>query len=391
MEFIVILSIIGLNFFIGASVFIFHSLGIDLFNLYYPFEVLLGVVSLIYFSYKIVIRGRIKKSNLLLVAFIILIVISFLVSSHKTDKLVITNFLLFFTWSVPAALCGIYVSDFSKERLEKYFKIIYIAMFVFLLGGVMIPHLLGVFSYPYYMGVMNYQNATYIAAFTAGLGLYFLSEKNTLYNTLFLVSFLILTYIVTIASGRGGMLLLLVYITVFFARFLLDRKIHIFYRILLLFVLIGSFLLLFNVVEQIDKSGRIFSYIDDNGISLENASGRDEVIEDNIKAFKGSPLIGYGFFNYYQLTFSVPHNLFFEVLLISGLIGFSLFIIFILYMIIKYLKVYSDSHPDKLVGFIFLYPLVLLMFSTNFLIVSEFWFATFYILSRSNKSNFYLD
>ncbi|HGO2135152.1 TPA: O-antigen ligase family protein, partial [Staphylococcus aureus] len=46
---------------------------------------------------------------------------------------------------------------------------------------------------------------------------------------------------------------------------------------------------------------------------------------------------------------------------------------------------YDPNTIDLLVMFIAIYPITLLMFSSNYLVVSEFWFVLFYFITKGRR------
>ena len=76
-----------------------------------------------------------------------------------------------------------------------------------------------------------------------------------------------------------------------------------------------------------------------------------------------------------------------EILLISGVIGLLISLVICYFLIKKYIKNFEENSPDRLVGYIFLYPITMLMFSTNFLVVSELWFVIFYVLAKYKEQS----
>lgn len=384
MKQIIFVSIFSMNIFILISAFFLQNLKLDITFLYYPFCILIALLSYGVILLKMIKSKRIKISFFYLFLFIALLIISFLSSEFKNDDIVKVNFYLFFIWSAPAALAGIYFSDIDKNDFEKLTRKLYYFNSFFIIFTILIPFIRSNLEKPISLGLMNYQNITYITAFTIGLGLYFINSESEK-SLKFIILNIILLPVIFIGAGRGGTLVLIVYVLITLINILRNKKIKMHYKFFIsLFSIIGCFIF-YQLSMIFDKDNRIFAYITADGINLdEGASGRNIVYEMDIDAIAKSPIFGYGFFNYYQLTYSVPHNLFLEILLIGGILLGVVFIFFLLFLIIKIIRNYSDISSDKLILYIAVYPIMLLMFSTNFLVVSEFWFFIFYFISKSN-------
>ncbi|MFC6118610.1 O-antigen ligase family protein [Macrococcoides bohemicum] len=390
MKHILFISIFTLNIFILCSAFVLQNFNQDILFIYYPFCIVFAILNYICFIILTLKYFKLKRTFIYLLLFSLLLIISFVISDFNNTDIVKINFYLFFVWSVPAAIAGIYFSDIDRKEFEKLIKKLYFFNSLLITLTILIPYLLSKLEKPINLGLMNYQNITYITAFTIGLGLYFIISDSYKRNVIYIIMNLILLPVIFIGAGRGGTLVLIVYVLITLLNIFKNRNIKFIYKLFTgIFTLVMCFLF-YQLSAILDKDNRIFAYITSDGINLdEGASGRNIVYEMDIDAISNSPLLGYGFFNYYQLTYSVPHNLFLEILLIGGfLLGF-IFILFMIYFVFKIYVNYSDEYPDKLVLYICVYPLLLLMFSTNFLIVSEFWFFIFYFISRLKNGRLY--
>ncbi|MCD0796307.1 O-antigen ligase family protein, partial [Staphylococcus aureus] len=54
-------------------------------------------------------------------------------------------------------------------------------------------------------------------------------------------------------------------------------------------------------------------------------------------------------------------------------------------LVYKMIRNYDPNTIDLLVMFIAIYPITLLMFSSNYLVVSEFWFVLFYFITKGRR------
>ncbi|WP_387044931.1 O-antigen ligase family protein [Mammaliicoccus sciuri] len=270
----------------------------------------------------------------------------------------------------------------SKYTIDKFFKVIFFIFSICIVNIILIPYIMG--DLPSYInfGLLNYQNASYISAFIVGIGLYFLTESNIKYKALYLIFICLLLPVIFIAAGRGGAVLLILYILLTTVNIIVKKSIPLVNKIIIIGMVATGSITFITTAISLDDTGRTFSYITADGLDLNNTSGREDVYKSDINTIKNSPIIGYGLFNYYHLVNNIPHNIIMEILLISGVIGLSISIVICYFLFKKYVKNFEENSPDRLVGYIFLYPITMLMFSSNFLIVSELWFVIFYVLAK---------
>ena len=74
------------------------------------------------------------------------------------------------------------------------------------------------------------------------------------------------------------------------------------------------------------------------------------------------------------------------MLLSFGFVGLIIILFALVLMAINFIKNYDSKSIDLLVIFIAIYPITLLMFSSNYLVTSEFWFVLFYFLTKGRKN-----
>lgn len=387
MKYIYLLSIISMNVFIIVSTFLKESLNINIDSLYYKVVLFISLFTILYFIAQIFIYKKINKKVVYLLIIIATISFSYYLSPFNSTELAEKNFVFFLMWSIPASLCGIMVAKSSKYIIDKFFKIIFFVLSTCIINIIIVPYIIG--DLPSYInfGLLNYQNVSYITAFIIGIGLYFITDSNIKFKILYLIFICLLLPVIFIAAGRGGAVLLILYILFTTVNIILKRGIPLINKILIIIlVAIGSIIFITTAIT-LDNTGRTFSYITADGLDLNNTSGREDVYEADINFIKNSPILGYGFFNYYHLVNNIPHNIIMEILLISGVIGLLISLGICYFLIKKYIKNFERNSPDRLVGYIFLYPITMLMFSTNFLVVSEFWFVIFYVLAKYKEQS----
>lgn len=376
---ILLISIVSINLFVLLNTFVYSTLSINLDNLYSGTMVAIAIVIYIYFIFRTLQIREITRSTLILIVIIFIVVIFGF--SNIREESVRSTFIYFFIWGVPAALSGIMLSKLDKNILYRFFNIYFI--FSSLIFIILVIYY-GYSSFTTSLTLLtNHQQISYLSAISFGLGIYFYNSNKSLSVRCIYIIFILNNLMVCFASGgRGGVVLLIVYISLFIFKNLISLK------FLNSFLLIAAVSLALFLNSENIINDRTFSYISDDGISLSGSSGRDVVYGTALDYIVEKPILGYGLFGYYDLFHGTPHNIFLEVLLISGIIGLLIFIILCAYFIMTIWKKLKNESVDYLVVFIFLYPAVMLLFSGNFLIVSELWFMVFYILSvRSGVIN----
>lgn len=351
---------------------------------YYIFLIIVSSITIIFALKEIVTKKQIPIALMILVAITGFVTISYLITDYKYDRLPLNNFILFLIWAVPASVCGIYFRKITKRKVIQFFKAIFFLFSISLILIVLIPYLLGTLPTYINFGLMNYQNISYISSFTMGLGIYFISDKLVKHKLMYLILIFTLLPVIFIAGGRGGAVLFILYIIVTMISMLIGKKTSLVKKISINFsiIILSAIAILIFI-----KSGntRTFSYISSNGLTFEGTSGRGDIYALAILYIKEHLLTGYGLFNYYHLIDNIPHNLILEILLAFGIIGFIFILLFVSVLIYKFIKYFDTEGLDKLIIYIGLYPFVLLMFSSNFLVVSEFWFVLFYLISKSKR------
>ncbi|HGZ9146378.1 TPA: O-antigen ligase family protein, partial [Staphylococcus aureus] len=250
---------------------------------------------------------------------------------------------------------------------------------------ILIPKLTGEIPSYINFGLMNYQNASYLSAFTAGLGIYFIMKGSVKHKWIYVLFTIIDIPIVFIPGGRGGAILLILYGLFAFILITFKRGIPIAVKsIMYIFALSISSVLIYFLFTK-GSNTRTFSYLQGGTLNLEGTSGRGPIYEKGIYFIQQSPLLGYGPFNYYKLIGNIPHNIIIELILSFGLLGFFIIMICILLLVYKMIRNYDPNTIDLLVMFIAIYPITLLMFSSNYLVVSEFWFVLFYFITKGRR------
>lgn len=312
-------------------------------------------------------------------------------------------FQIFLVYSVPAIFIGANVA--YEDELMKTFKFIHLFTIVISVGILIsIPQSLTIGRVV--LGSTNYQEISYMSAFSVGVLLYkllfkpnfvfpFLKENYFKYIEIFLL--IVLGVNVFLSGGRGGVLLLIVNIVVIFVLYFETRKmlakglLYVGIVFLILIPIIGSVIASNDELSAIFEYGfgRAFEYVSESGgLDLEGASDRDLHYKWAVERI-GENAFGYGFFRSYGL-FIYPHNFFLEVVLDGGIIYLS-FVILISVFCFNKLKMMIKENVD-FYCFIPLvtYPVVMLFFSSTYKHCGMFWFCLSFIMSyiiRSRELN----
>lgn len=388
MKYIFLLSIISMNFFIVISTFLNEVLKINIYPYYFITMVVIAAFTILYAFVKIGMDKAIPVKLFYVLLLFLVVTVSYAISPYHNVKLATNNYLFFLLWSIPAAVCGVFAAKFTKKEIENFFKWIFCIFSISMVFIILVPFLLGKLPSYINFGLMNYQNLSYITAFVIGLGFYFILQKSTKAKLFYIIMIILLIPVILISSGRGGAVLLILYILLTSVKIMTDKQISTLKKIILGGMILLFIVMFLSLVFVIDKDSRIFSYISDDGISLDQTSGRNFIYENDITIIKEHVWRGHGLFNYYHLINNIPHNIILEFLLIGGVFGCMIFLFLAGRLIVKYASFFNKNSPDGIVGYIALYPLTMLMFSSNFLITSEFWFVVFYLFAKIKEKTY---
>ncbi|QDX00087.1 O-antigen ligase family protein [Staphylococcus chromogenes] len=388
MKYVVIASIVSMNLFIVLSGLMKQFFRIPIEVLYYPSQVLIAVVTGLFVLVQMFKTKKVPLGLLLLLATLVLIYSSYFFSPHADEKLAKNTIIFFSLWCVSASICGIYIKEIEKAKVIKFFKFIFFLFSFTFLVVILIPYILGMLPPKVDFGLMNYQNASYLSAFTVGIGIYLLVERTVKHRWLYFLMLILTIPSVFIPGGRGGAVLLILYAMIYLLMLTFRKGVNAFVKLLIYVIGIACFALLVNFIIASAGESRTFSYISSGGIDINNGtSGRGPIYQLSTYFIGQQPLFGYGPFNYYHLIHNIPHNIVLEILLSFGVVGLLVILTIIGMLIWRFVRHFDFQSIDLLVVFIAIYPLTLLMFSSNYLVVSEFWFVLFYLLTKGRRQN----
>ncbi len=355
-------------------------------RVYVVYNVSISLFGYIYYAWHVLTRGRISKASLKVITGIFIVVFLYVLentvghgSSRASDF-----FKYMLVWSVPACLYGMLF--FENNILEEVW---YVAD-VFMMLITIVVCINGAFYYingrgsTSVSGSTTYQTMSYLSALAAGLNYYLLVDKNNQYRPSFFQTSLsykiiclmllpvqVLALILT--GGRGGMILVSVYILVITCTE--GHNINKTIKRIVIFCIIIALITLFSSNNESVVAGlnRIFSFVGNDGINWEETSGRDQLYANAINLIKERPLFGYGIWGLFNYIPN-PHNIFLEWMLGGGIIGMLIGSGILLLTIRKYYILYKINSRVTLLLLFFLYNFVMLMFSGTYLCAPTLWF-----------------
>lgn len=357
-------------------------------SLYTLYLLLSSFFVYVLFFREILIKKVIKPSFVFVLGFsIVLIFFILLAPSHSFVKAQ-TN--LFFVLVLPSAFVG-YIVARTNQLLFIKKSFVFLSLIVFAAVLRILPKLFSssVIDLMDVFGGGQYQAFSYFCAFS------FLTIFHQLINKLFSKQIIFLFYIVVLivlflgvflSGGRGGLLVVLIGTVTLIIRkkgFLKFIKYSLFiFGLLYVLYLFSSESNFFFSDRIVESFNRLFSFISSEGIDMDGTSNRDQFYGIALSMIKENLIIGYGFFGLVSsLGDYYPHNIFLEVLLQGGLLFLIFFIFLGFSFFYKLFKLIKLKKNEDFILIPTIYSLVLLMFSSSYLIEPFFWFSLTYVFS----------
>ncbi|WP_156108906.1 O-antigen ligase family protein [Planococcus sp. PAMC 21323] len=400
---ILIFGIFSVNLFFSISAIVGYNYnGLDESKIYLVYSSGVAcfcfLLSILYLFRKNV---KVNKKDLLSYSLPFIFLVMYLLSFFTNDtysKSAFLSYAYFLLWSVPAAYIAIYIN--MKKSFFELIKYIEIVMLIFsfsIINSAFIPFISGQsFSS---IGGATYQSASYIAAFAYGLNLYFLTlgshhirldfTEKISYKMFCIFLLFIQILGVIISGGRGGIVLVSVYTLVIAILIMKSKKkknILFFIFLFLSSVITIQLLFPFFMKNHIFSDGfsRVFQFVEgDDLINWSGTSGRDIVYSYALNLIKESPVMGYGVFGYWEFLPFSPHNIVLEILLGGGVIYLAIVSTLFILFLVKLNKMIKVNKENTIIIILFLYPLVMLMFSGTYLISSELWFVLILVFTST--------
>ncbi|QKM64049.1 hypothetical protein DCO17_01670 [Polynucleobacter tropicus] len=354
-------------------------------------------------------------------------------SINKTAELYILYYLVF---SLPALIMGILIGrlsliDYFIKIIDLFVFIASIAIFKSYIFGYLFGHRFSNF------GGVDYQSASYISAIFFGLNLYFvLFLKEGRYKYFRILMGTILFLGVLIPEGRGGFLLMILYIIFFVISYIYlgVKKINPKKNSYIFLAIIFIAPILAVGFNKLDNSGRglkrALEYLEYNdhhkseakptpphndsdagdkgkleegdvkildaanainapihpwlkmtGINWSGTSNRGALYSNTIRLIIERPFFGYGLFGFWDIS-GYPHNIELEIFLQGGIFYFSLAVIFFFYFAKNLYKLISLDSKNLIILIIFMLPLVRLHVSGTYISEASLWFCIGLAFSR---------
>lgn len=230
------------------------------------------------------------------------------------------------------------------------------------------------------MGLVNYEDrlgqvffgnansfATIITISELSLIWLFVYTDRKKIKVIYIMGSILLFYLLLLSGGRKFIIVCLIFAyTIVFLKFYKTQKKKLFlntviYIVVLatIYYLIFNYKLFYNIIGI--RFEGLFNFYTGRGVIDASTIVRENMIDFGISAFKQQPIFGYGLDNFKVLYFlnggyyHYAHNNYIELLVDFGLIGFTLYYGFFIYLIFNLLKIKSDSSGmrDFFLGLLF--------------------------------------
>ena len=355
------------------------------------------IVIIVFFMYYV--RQKITSRNVITFLIIALYFFSGILSGFWRDS----SFLRFAVFCIPASFIGLYYGNLmSIDGMIKWLDLVKLILTIALL------FLSRRLSLAIAQGDSYYsQTLSYYAAMGFLLDLYLLDSGNGTPRFSFFCSkivrfidyLLLFLYPVVIlySGGRGGFITLIVGLLVYVLFINKTRNgNNVLLSAFLMLCLIGLFAMIFDIssygfLSEIQhNSARVFSYVSSGSIDISETSGRDFVYSRSIDLIGANPF-GYGLYSYKKVFMPLvgqryPHNLFLEWLMQGGVIFFLVWMVSLVLLIRKMIRINRVVSLSYLFIPFLIYPLVQLLFSASYVEEPFFWFSFCFMVNCKNKN-----
>jgi len=306
---------------------------------------------LIYFIFNILYQGRFMKVHMLdifIFVFIFLVLLFYKISV----KHFITALKIIFVFSIIYALSAIF---------QFFFMDIYTKYILHRFNSAQIEEILRIYRNNNYTGFTS--QTAYLAGFLVyGIGVIFVLYRNAIkraYRIILVLSLPVLFYSLLLTGKRGHLLFMIIALMVTYLFSTEPKRFfnQTFKIIIGIVFFIFTFIIAFanytpNIDSQIGKLYvRIESTIEGFLVGEDITSGRIYLYEHALKLFNESPILGIGWRRFQELSVGVinldrgshPHNIYFQLLTEIGIVGFILFVIPVVYVFIRTIKLLMNS------------------------------------------------
>lgn len=334
------------------------------------------------------LRFRITKREGLIIIIILWILMDYLFvwNIYGSNPVAIDTMKDFLARSVPAVLIAIVAAkEVDIKTISKGLDYVLI-VFAICSFRILCLSILRGYSTSSWEEVFfyDYQSASYMAAYTVGIGLYklFIQKNNTVIKKTVYVFAIITCMILSIYSGgRGGVVLCIIYVILLCCYFAFIEKKA---TKLLGFLAIGLTVSIFLFNYLLDNSQllmgltRAFEFVGSSGINWEGTSGRLDIYKDCLDLIRNRPLFGYGITGAPNNGIVRSHNIVLDILIDGGMVYLFVWIV-IWITFFRYVFVRMKQYPEyALLVSVFIGDFVMLSFSGVYMRTSAMWFAVTY-------------
>ncbi|MDO4183258.1 MAG: O-antigen ligase family protein [Coriobacteriia bacterium] len=371
-------------------IFGFDYVGSENSRIYTYLMAFLAVFGCLFFVYQLT-AGRKKISHFALIGLTAMLALTLYLYVGKGAYEDIYDLLsLFVVFALPAFLVGICVDNHGAVGLDKILKVLYVLMPLFTLA-VALYQLLNASSgwTTRAFADVSYQMVSYIAAFSFGINVILLSDKKNdlpdFVHTKFFrviqdVLLLVQAACVLVSGGRGGVVLLAIYVIWGTLRLSKGKgSVFRFFAFLLI-----AIMAVFGVSAFVDWTSS--SQLAGVQRLLSLRDNRSELYSQAFLLIENKPLLGYGPGGYYSYLDVYCHNLLLDLLLSFGLLGTSFIALFFGAPIVATIKRIKDEAYYPLLVLLFLFMFCHLFFSSTFLVDPILWFLAGVFLNGMQDS-----
>lgn len=330
----------------------------------------------------------------------VLFVVAFLIDSAlgRVQPASYGHFVLSLAFACPAAVAGMVCADRRViDRLAFGLE----PLILLLTAAVAVSAVSVLSGASRYGGVggATYQTASYLGALAFNCNLYYVLfghvgirpewTRSDLYRAFTLLLLPLQVGAVLLSGGRGGFVLVAVGAVVqLLLLFAAPSGRRVSRLVLLLAVLVPSVIwgvpwLLANQ-NAARRIPRVFDYVGDEGLDWSGTSGRDVVYGEALRAIGDESFFGYGLYSWGIDTY--PHNILLELVLNGGALYASIWVLVLLVVWIRAVRVLGRSKVRGVIVPLLLYPLVMLQFSGSYMISGPLWFCLSFALCVSSRT-----
>lgn len=348
------------------------------------FLMFLYILSLYLFTYR---DGLYHISNLLALILVSAIWIEFLLSKRELKReLVFTKTLKIFLVFIGVCSISIIYAIDKSTAIDKVQTMVLLFILIFSLANYINTYdkLKSLMRYFVYSGLIasiyllltaDYSSLRFfgqelgnpnaigiILAISATFTLYFILRDKQYYYSIFLLT-LIPTIFLT-GSRKSLFLICINALIILYLRYNKGTKNKLKFIGIVLLIAIISFYLVFNVTLFYNIVGQrienVFSLISGEKVNEGSINLRIKMIKEGFKLFKNRPFLGYGADNFRVLFAQVPggretysHNNYIELLVNTGVIGFGVYYLMQILVIVDLFK-FRKKTDNKILSHVFL-------------------------------------